>query len=273
MSASEPQFLDFGGGESRRRLAYRVAGAGESAPLGLVWLSGFLSDMASTKALALAAWAEGQALPMLRFDYSGHGLSQGDLLKASIGDWLGEAAAMLELLLAKTPRAILIGSSMGGWIALLLARRLAREGALAKLAGLVLIAPAWDMTERLMWDQMTAETKSALARDGVVYEPSLYGDPYPITRRMIEEGREHLIGEGALALDLPVRILQGMRDPDVPWRHALDLVERLGSGDVELTLVKDGDHRLSREQDLRRLEATVAALVAQIGVPALDHFG
>jgi alpha-beta hydrolase superfamily lysophospholipase len=128
------------------------------------------------------------------------------------------------------------------------------------------------MTERLMWDQMTAETKAALARDGVVYEPSLYGDPYPITRRMIDEGRRHLIGENALALDLPVRILQGMRDPDVPWRHALNLVERLGSDDVELTLVKDGDHRLSREQDLRRLEATVAALVAQVELPALDHF-
>ena len=268
MSASEPQFLDFGGGESPRRLACRLAGAGEGAPLGLIWLSGFLSDMASTKALALAAWAEGRGLPMLRFDYSGHGLSQGDLLKASIGDWLGESAAMLELLLAKTPRAVVIGSSMGGWIALLLARKLAREGALAKLAGLVLIAPAWDMTERLMWDQMTAETKSALARDGVVYEPSLYGDPYPITKRLIEEGREHLIGEGALPLDLPVRILQGMRDPDVPWRHALDLVERLGSGDVELTLVKDGDHRLSREQDLRRLEASVAALVAYVSPSA-----
>jgi pimeloyl-ACP methyl ester carboxylesterase len=262
VSASEPQFLDFGGGESRRRLAYRLDGAGKGAPLGLIWLSGFLSDMASTKALALAAWAEGRGLPVLRFDYSGHGLSEGDLLEASIGDWLGEAAAMLELLLAKTSRAVLIGSSMGGWIALLLARKLAREGAMAKLAGLVLIAPAWDMTERLMWDEMTDETKAALARDGVIYEPSLYGDPYPITNRLIEEGRSHLIGEGAFPLGLPVRILQGMADPDVPWRHALDLVERLGSNDVELTLIKDGDHRLSREQDLRRLEATVAALVA-----------
>jgi pimeloyl-ACP methyl ester carboxylesterase len=118
------------------------------------------------------------------------------------------------------------------------------------------------MTERLMWDEMNEETKAALARHGVVYEPSLYGDPYPIAKRLIEEGREHLIGDGALPLDLPVRILQGMHDPDVPWRHALDLVGLLGSDDVELTLIKDGDHRLSREQDLRRLEATVAALVA-----------
>ncbi len=267
MSASEPQFLDFGCGAGRRRLAYRLAGAGRGGAPGLIWLSGFLSDMASTKALALAAWAERLGLPMLRFDYSGHGLSEGDIRNALIGDWLAEASAMLELVLAKTPRVIAIGSSMGGWIALLLARKLAREGALRKLAGLVLIAPAWDMTERLMCDRMTEETKAALARDGVVYEPSLYGDPYPITKRLIDEGRGHLIGEGPLALDLPVRILQGMRDPDVPWRHALALVERLGSDDVELTFIKDGDHRLSREQDLRRLESTVGALAANCAAP------
>lgn len=264
MRVDEPQFLDFGEGVRRRRLAYRLADA-EGGDIGLVWLPGFLSDMASTKALALAAWAHDRGLPMLRFDYSGHGLSEGDLLEASIGDWLEEASAMFRLLLAQTPRAILIGSSMGGWIALLLARKLAQEGALRRLAGLVLIAPAWDMTEQLIWGQMTEDAKATLARDGVFYEPSLYGDPYPITKRLIEEGREHLIGAGPLALDLPVRILQGMRDPDVPWRHALGLVERLSSDDVELTLIKDGDHRLSREQDLRRLEQTVAALVASSG--------
>lgn len=262
MGAGEPQFLDFGEGPRLRRLTYRLAEAGGGGGLGLIWLPGFLSDMASTKALALAAWAEDQGLPMLRFDYSGHGLSTGDLKEGAIGDWLAEASAMLGLLLAKTPRAIAIGSSMGGWIALLLARSLALEGAVSKLAGLVLIAPAWDMTEELIWNRMTDEAKTALARDGVFHEPSLYGDPYPITRRLIEEGRGHLIGAGPLDLDLPVRILQGMRDPDVPWRHTLDLVEKIGSGDVELTLIKDGDHRLSREQDLRRLEATVAALVA-----------
>lgn len=264
MRVDEPQFLDFGEGVRRRRLAYRLADA-EGGDIGLVWLPGFLSDMASTKALALVAWAHDCGLPMLRFDYSGHGLSEGDLLEASIGDWLEEASAMFRLLLAQTPRAILIGSSMGGWIALLLARKLAQEGALRRLAGLVLIAPAWDMTEQLIWGQMTDDAKATLARDGVFYEPSLYGDPYPITKRLIEEGREHLIGAGPLALDLPVRILQGMRDPDVPWRHALGLVERLSSDDVELTLIKDGDHRLSREQDLRRLEQTVAALVASSG--------
>jgi pimeloyl-ACP methyl ester carboxylesterase len=267
MDVDEPQFLDFDDGPRRRRLAYRLAEAGRGGRLGLIWLPGFLSDMASTKALALAAWAEDHCLPMLRFDYSGHGLSQGDLRDSAIGDWLAEASAMLGLLLAKTPRAILIGSSMGGWMALLLARKLVQEGALRNLAGIVLIAPAWDMTEELIWTRMTDEAKATVARDGVFYEPSLYGDPYPITERLIEEGRKHLIGAGPLDLNLPVRILQGMRDPDVPWSHAIKLMERLRSDDVELTLVKDGDHRLSREQDLRRLESTVAALVATCAAP------
>ncbi|MGD9500950.1 MAG: alpha/beta hydrolase [Methyloceanibacter sp.] len=268
VSASEPQFLDLGQGANPRRLAYRLTGASGGDKPGLLWLSGFLSDMASTKALALADWAEARGVAMLRFDYSGHGLSQGDFLDATIGDWLEEASAMLGLLLEKTPRAIVVGSSMGGWIALLLARKLAAEGGLRKLAGLVLIAPAWDMTRRLMWNRMSDDEKTILACDGVFYQPSLYGDPYPITKRLIEEGRKHLMGAGPLALDLPVRILQGMRDPDVPWRHALELVERIGADDVELTLVKDGDHRLSREQDLRRLEAIVAALVTQVLPPS-----
>ena len=150
---------------------------------------------------------------------------------------------------------------MGGWIALLLARELAEQRRLDRLAGLMLIAPAWDMTERLMWHRMTPEVKETLERDGVYYEPSLYGDPYPITKHLIEEGRRHLIGEGLLHLDRPVRILQGMCDPDVPWGHALDLVDLLCCSDVEVTLIKDGDHRQSRPQDLRRLEATVAALI------------
>ncbi|MEX1061043.1 MAG: alpha/beta hydrolase, partial [Methyloceanibacter sp.] len=241
----------------RRRIAYRLADA-SSAPA-LLWLPGFLSDMASTKALALAGYAEAHGLPMLRFDYSGHGLSQGNLLHASIGDWLEEASAMLDMVQGR--RSIVIGSSMGGWIALLLARKLARDGALKRLAGLVLIAPAWDMTERLMWHRFTPEMKDTIERDGVYYEPSLYGDPYPITKHLIEEGRQHLIGVDTLALDFPVRILQGMCDPDVPWGHALDLVDLLCCDDVELTLIKDGDHRQSREQDRRRLESIVAALV------------
>lgn len=257
MDAPEPQFLEIGAGAKRRRIAYRLETRGPGPAL--LWLSGFLSDMASTKAAAMAAFAAARDATMLRFDYSGHGLSEGRLVDATIGDWLEEALAVLELLGKR--RAVVIGSSMGGWIALLLARRLAERGELERLAALVLIAPAWDMTERLMWHRMHEEAKQAIERDGVYYEPSLYGDPYPITRRLIEEGRSHLIGNGLLPLDLPVRILQGMCDPDVPWGHALDLVDLLCCGDVELTLVKDGDHRLSRPHDLRRLEAAVAALL------------
>ena len=262
MGAEEPQFLEVGEGPKRRRIAYRLADVARGGAPALLWLPGFLSDIASTKALALAGFADAQGLPMLRFDYSGHGLSGGNLLQASIGDWLEEAAAVLDRL--RERRTIVVGSSMGGWIALLLARKLALEGALRRLAGLVLIAPAWDMTERLMWHQMTAEVKATIERDGIYYEPSLYGDPYPITKHLIEEGRSHLIGVNTLDLDLPVRILQGMCDPDVPWGHALDLIDLLCCDDVELTLIKDGDHRQSREQDLRRLESTVAALVERV---------
>ena len=259
MDDREPQFMEIGEGAKHRRIAYRLEARGEG--VGVFWLPGFLSDMASTKAAALAEYARTRGSTMLRFDYSGHGLSQGSLLEATIGDWRAEALAVFALL--KERRAVVVGSSMGGWIALLLARHFAQQGDLQRLAGLVLLAPAWDMTERLMWHQMDAEAKGAIERDGVYYEPSLYGDAYPITRHLIEEGRAHLIGEGLLPLDLPVRILQGMCDPDVPWGHALDLADLLCCGDVEITLIKDGDHRQSRPQDVRRLEATVAALLSQ----------
>ena len=266
MGAEEPQMLEIGEGRKRRRIAYRLADAKSGSGPALLWLPGFLSDMASTKALALARFAEAHGLPMLRFDYSGHGLSEGTLLQASIGDWLEEATAVFGRLQGR--RTIIVGSSMGGWIALLLARKLALEDRLERLAGLVLIAPAFDMTERLMWHRLTPEMKDTIERDGVYYEPSLYGDPYPITKHLIEEGRKHLLGVDTLHLDLPVRILQGMCDPDVPWGHALDLVDLLCCDDVEVTFIKDGDHRQSREQDLRRLEATVAALVEHVSTTA-----
>jgi pimeloyl-ACP methyl ester carboxylesterase len=172
---------------------------------------------------------------------------------------LEEAEAALALLQGR--KCITVGSSMGGWIALLLAQKLTRQGKFFPLAGLVLIAPAWDMTERLMWHRLTPEMKETIEREGVYFEPSLHGQTYPITKLLIEEGRSHLLGEGLLDLDLPVRILQGMCDSEVGWGHALDLVDLLCCNDVEVTLVKDGDHRLSREQDLRRLEATVERLV------------
>jgi len=260
MQHQEPQFLEVGQSR-RRRIAFCFSDARGSDRPALLWLPGFLSDMAGIKAQTLADWARAHGVPMLRFDYSGHGRSDGNLLEASIGDWLEETSTVLQLL--EDRRTVVVGSSMGGWIALLLARQLAQAGTLERLAGLVLIAPAWDMTERLMWHRMPAEIKTKVETDGVHYEPSLYGPTYPITKHLIEEGRSHLLGEGLLHLDRPVRILQGMCDPDVPWGHALDLVDLLCCSDLELTLIKDGDHRQSRPQDLRRLEATVAALVDQ----------
>jgi alpha-beta hydrolase superfamily lysophospholipase len=255
MDAPEPQLLEIGADVRRRRIAYRwKAGEGPA----LLWLSGFLSDMTSAKAAAVAEWAAEQGLAMMRFDYSGHGLSGGDLLDATIGDWLEESIAVWELM-GEGPR-IVIGSSMGGWIALLLARHLARQNRSHELAGLVLIAPAFDMTETLMWRELPQAAKDKIARTGVTYVPSAYADPYPITKHLIEEGRSLLLEGQPFDPSCPVRILQGMRDPDVPWRHSLALVDLLAGADVELTLIKDGDHRLSAPHDLKRLTATIAAL-------------
>jgi pimeloyl-ACP methyl ester carboxylesterase len=218
--------------------------------------------MASTKARALAAWAAANQIPMLRFDYSGHGLSEGSLAEASIGHWLEESIAAADL--ADVAKLIVIGSSMGGWLALLLARHLAQMGA-TPLAGLVLIAPAHDMTETLIWNRLPDEAKATIGRDGVYYQPSAYAEPYPITRHLIEEGRAHLLEGNGFDPLCPVRILQGMRDPDVSWTHALSLVDLLTGDDVELSLIKDGDHRLSRPEDIARLEVAVSQLVEKAG--------
>ena len=252
MDALEPQLLEVGAEPRRRRIAYRwKAGKGPA----LLWLSGFLSDMASTKAATVGEWAAEQGLAMMRFDYSGHGLSGGDLLDATIGDWLEESIAVWELMGAR-PR-IVIGSSMGGWIALLLARHLAQQRRARDLAGLVLIAPAFDMTETLMWRELPQAAKDEIARTGVTYVPSAYADPYPITKHLIEEGRSHLLEGHPFDPGCPVRILQGMRDPDVPWQHVAALADILQGEDVRLTLIKDAEHRLSREQDLAALFAMI----------------
>jgi len=263
MDQQEPQILEIGQGPKRRRIAYRFEAGGRETSPAVVWLSGFLSDMTSTKVGALSAWARGQGYAMLRFDYSGHGVSGGDILQACVGDWLEEATAMLAL--AGKRRLILVGSSLGGWIALLLARALAEAGD-NRLAGLVLIAPAWDMTEKLMWDKMSAKTRAVVETEGVYYAPSNYDAPYPLTKILIEEGRNHLLGRGNIEVGVPVRILQGMRDEDVPWQHALALVDLIAGDDVELTLVKSGDHRLSQPEQLRQLERTVTSLIEPVKV-------
>jgi pimeloyl-ACP methyl ester carboxylesterase len=242
----------------KRTIAVRVReGKSPGSGPGLFWLGGFKSDMKGTKAEALDHWAETQGRACIRFDYSGHGESGGDFLDGTIGRWLSESLAVYQTF-ARGPQ-VVVGSSMGGWLALLLARALRELKGAAPIAGMVLIAPAVDMTEELIWKQIADEIKREIEEKGVWNWPSDYdgGEPYPITKKLIEEGRQHLMLDSLIETGCPVHILQGVQDPDVPWRHALELVSRLSSDDVVLTLIKDGDHRLSRPEDIERLIAAV----------------
>jgi pimeloyl-ACP methyl ester carboxylesterase len=252
----EPAFIEVGNDAGRRRIAVRARTG--SAP-GLFWLSGFNSDMRGTKAIALDAWAAERNRACVRFDYSGHGESGGAFVDGTIGRWLEETVAVFEQFCAGPQ--VVIGSSMGGWMALLLAREMARRPARrASLAGLVLIAPAPDFTEELMWKNFSPEARHEIETNGVWLRPSAYGEPYPITRALIEEGRNHLLLGGSIDVGCPVRILQGAQDPDVPWQHAFALAHRLPADDVVLTMIQDGDHRLSRPQDIARMIAAVAEI-------------
>jgi pimeloyl-ACP methyl ester carboxylesterase len=246
-----PQFLEVGTGAETRRIAVLTRDGTTPA---VVWLGGFRSDMRSTKAEALDSWAARAGRAFVRFDYSGHGESGGRFEEQTVSRWLEETLAVIETFGGERP--VLVGSSMGGWLALLAARAV-RE----RPGGLVLIAPAVDFTERLMWDLFPDDIRRAIEEKGVYLRPSLYSDePYPITRALIEDGRRHLMLGRPIATGCPVHILQGMQDPDVPWRHALELVEHLPGDCVSMTLVKDGDHRLSRPEDLDRLIAAVEAI-------------
>ncbi len=228
--------------------------AGQSP--GLFWLGGFKSDMKGTKAQALDKWGAAHDRAVTRFDYSGHGESGGAFTDGTIGRWLEELVAVYSEF-AKGPQ-VIVGSSMGGWLALLLANEL-KERKDAPIAGIVLIAPAVDFTEELMWKSFPAEIKREIKLKGSWSRPSEYSDePYVITRKLIEEGRKHLLLDGLIETGCPVRVLQGVQDPDVPWQHAVELVSRFARDDVVLTLVKDGDHRLSRPEDIERLMAAVA---------------
>jgi len=223
----------------------------------VVFLPGFGSDMAGEKATTLAAWCAATGQAVLRLDYSGHGVSGGQFTDGTIGRWADDARCVIDRL--TSGKIMLVGSSMGGWIALLLAR--ARPG---RAAGIVGIAAAPDFTER-MWQAMTKDDRATLARDGVLVRPSNYGDPYRITRGLIEDGRRHLLLQAPIPLRCPVRLLHGQQDADVPWQLALTIAALLESSEVQVTLVKDGDHRLSRPQDLVLLRRTVAALLGEDG--------
>lgn len=223
---------------------------------GVVFLGGFKSDMTGTKATALEAHCAARGLGFLRFDYQGHGLSSGDFRDGTIGRWATDAGAALDHL--TEGRQILIGSSMGLWTTLLAAR--ARP---ARVAGIIGIAGAPDFTERLMWDRWDDARRRQVMEEGAWERPSAYDiKPYPITRTLIEDGRRHLVLDG-IDLACPVRLLHGMADPDVPWQHSLLTMAALAGSDVRLTLIKDGDHRLSRDEDLALMLATLDALIAE----------
>ena len=254
-----PAFFD----RSTHQLAYaKTSGNGPT----LVWLGGFRSDMTGSKAMRVEEYAKERGQACLRFDYAGHGASTGAFTDGTIGSWRDDARAIIAEH-APGPR-VLIGSSMGGWIALLLAIEEARDaralGRASKITALVLIAPAPDFTQKLMWPKFSDAEKRTLQETGRLIEPSAY-DPEPtiITAKLIEDGANHLILDGMIETACPVRILQGVADDAVPHTHALKLMECLAGEDVVLTLIKDGDHRLSREQDLAALVRALDALPVQ----------
>ncbi|MCA0273032.1 MAG: alpha/beta hydrolase [Proteobacteria bacterium] len=238
-----------------RRIAYDlVRGKGP----GVVFLGGFRSDKEGTKALALEAWAKAQGRAFLRFDYSGHGQSSGDFLDGSIGDWFADARAAI-MALTEGPQ-VLVGSSMGGWISLLMAREYPE-----KVAGLVTVAAAPDFTEDGMWGDFSEDQRRALMEEGQVALPSDYSDePYIITRRLIEDGRDRLVLRSPLSLPMPVRMLQGTADTDVPVSVATRLLDHAEGGDMRLILVKGADHRFSSPDCLKLIELAVAKVLQRV---------
>jgi len=252
MDDHRPQFMLVGSGSHQRRIAYlREAGDGRGRT-GVVWLSGLKSEMTSTKASAVAQWARERGLACLRFDYSGHGQSEGRFEDGTLGDWLAEAGSAFRL--TRGPQ-VVVGSSMGGGIALLLLRELMAQAPqqAERVKALVLIAPAWDLAE-LMWSNLGQSARQEIMEKGIYLRPSRYGDgPYPVTRAFIEEARRHRIGDAPFNPGRPVHILHGLLDPDVPWEHTLDLVAHLSGDWTRVSAVPDGEHRLSRPQDLALL--------------------
>lgn len=250
------QYLDIDG----IRIAYR---AQAGAPPGVAWLGGYRSDMLGTKAEALAAWAAGRGHAFLRHDYSGHGESGGDFADGTISKWLAESLAVFRSL-TQGPQ-IVVGSSMGAWIALRLAQELREAGEGGRLGGLVLLAPAPDFTKELVEPSLTAAQRKALAEQGYFEAPSEYdSSPYVYTRALLQDGDKNLVMTGPIDTHCPVHILQGMADHDVPHTHALKLASLLPADDVTLALIPDGDHRLSRPQDLEMLVRAVEGMIERI---------
>lgn len=254
MTEQAAEFLHIGMGEDARNIAFlhRPATSQPDAPT-LVWLGGYRSDMTGTKAVELDRFAAENGLACLRLDYSGHGASGGDFNKGTISRWLEEALAVVRA--KASSRVVLVGSSMGGWIALRMIEELRKSGGAPSVAGLVLIAPAPDFTQELIEPSLSDAEKTSLAERGYFEEHSDYSpEPNIFTRALMEDGKQNRVLTGIITTGCPVHVLQGMRDPDVPYQHALKLIEHLPSDDVVLTLIRDGDHRLSRPQDIERID-------------------
>jgi pimeloyl-ACP methyl ester carboxylesterase len=225
----------------------------------VIFFGGFRSDMTGTKATSLDAWARRVGQSYVRFDYSGHGQSGGNFTDGTIGRWLDDALAVIDV--AARGRIVLIGSSMGGWLSLLAAKRLG-----ARVAGWIGIAAAPDFTEKLLLANLSPQDRAALERDGRLVRPSQYSpEPTILTRQLIEEGRDHLVLNAPLRLDCPVHLFHGMKDPDVPWALSQRLLNHIESPDIAFTLTKDGDHRLSTPPDIDRLLAVVEAMCGRAG--------
>ncbi|MDS7595913.1 alpha/beta hydrolase [Agrobacterium tumefaciens] len=260
MAEQAAEFITIGNGEDARNIAFihRPATSNPQAPT-LVWLGGYRSDMSGTKAIELDRFAAENGMACLRLDYSGHGASGGDFNKGTISRWLEEALGVVRHF--SPERVVLIGSSMGGWIALRMIEELRKVDGAPSVAGIVLIAPAPDFTAELMEPHLSEAEKTSLAERGYFEEHSEYSpEPNIFTRALIEDGRKNLVLKGIITTGCPVHILQGMEDPDVPYSHALKLLEHLPADDIVLTLIRDGDHRLSRPQDIERMLAAVKAL-------------
>jgi pimeloyl-ACP methyl ester carboxylesterase len=251
MTARDPQIITVGEGGRQRKIAYLSSPPRASGAPGVLWLIGLKSDMASTKAEALAQWTAERGLGFTRFDYSGHGQSEGEFEEATISDWLEEASAVFRQV--TTGPQIIAGSSTGGHVALLLLKHLieAHPEDAKRVIGLVLIAPAWDLTEELMWKAFPPQVQQEIMDKGKWVRPSAYdARGYAITRRFIEDGRKHLLVGEHFNPGRPIAVLQGAEDQDVPLAHAERLASVLEGDWVSITVVPDGEHRLSRPEDL-----------------------
>jgi len=255
----KPEIFQIGEGHDARNIAVRHR-RGKSP--GLVWLGGYRSDMLGTKAEALDEWASGNGHACSRHDYSGHGESGGEFTDGTISRWLEESLAVLGAY-SEGPQ-ILVGSSMGAWVALRMAQELAKRGESERLHALLLLAPAPDFTHELMLPELTDDMKAQLQSRGYMEEPSEYSDePNIFTKALFDDGEKNRVMTGPIETGCPVHIIQGMQDPDVPYTHVLKLIEFLPSDSVTMTLVKDGDHRLSRDEDIAILLRTVDTLIGK----------